>query len=74
MRMLYSGPVKWAEGLSFNPYFNDLNTIAIMIDTSFKKDQEDYADLIQWMEARIPSSCLPIESKDADILWNNMTM
>jgi len=74
MKMSYSGPVDWAEGTSFNPVYDDRNDIAVALYVSFKNEQEDYEDLIQWMKGNLPTGCTIISSEDADMLWDNLSM
>lgn|SRR5215510_4128243 len=74
MKMLYSGPIDWAEGTSFDPYYNDRNDIAVALHVGFKNEQEDFEDLIQWMKGNVPTECAVITAEDADILWNNLSM
>jgi len=73
-KIMYSGPVSWAQGTPFDPYYDDLNNIAIKIDTSFKTDQDNFEDLIQWIQNNVPTKCENITNVEADIMWNNLTM
>ena len=74
MKMLYSGPIDWAEGTSFDPYYSDRNNITFTLCIDFKNKQEDFKDLIQWMKGNVPTECAESTTEDADILWNNLSM
>ena len=73
MKMLYSGPCKWAEGLLFDPYYDDRNAIAIMIDVAWPRDQRLFEKLVKWIQSHVPSYSKEITTNEAVTLWNNMT-
>lgn len=72
LRLLYTQPLPWAEGTTFDAYYDDLNQLALKLDVSHKKYQEDYDHLIVWMKSYIPNDCEPISTEDADKMWKNM--
>jgi hypothetical protein len=74
MKMLYSGPCEWAEGLKFDPFYDDRNSIGIMMDVRWPKEIQNYDALIQWMQIHVPSQCIAIDSQEADVMWNKMTV
>jgi len=70
---MYSHPLSWAMGTKFDPYFDDLNQIAMKLDVSYKQDQENYEYFIQWIKENVPSECKTLTSKDAEQLWQNLS-
>ena len=72
--MLYSGPCDWAEGLLFDPFYEDHNAIALTLDVIWPADQEAYRQLISWIKTNVPGNCEQLNSVQASQLWDEMTM
>jgi hypothetical protein len=72
--MLWGGPLAWATGTDFDPYFNDANQIAIRIDLSDDDDRANYESLLRWIDSSIPGEATELNEKNAMELWESLSL
>jgi hypothetical protein len=72
-KMMWNGPLAWASGTNFDPYYDDANQIAIQLDLDHEDDQENYGELINWIEGSIPGEVALLAHNDALELWQSLS-
>jgi hypothetical protein len=73
MKMIASRPLPWAVGTGFDPYYDDLNEIAIQFNIKDRISRTLYEQLLKWIEANVPDTCIALVPDMAETLWNNLS-
>lgn len=74
LRMMWARPLAWASGTDFDPFYNDMNQIAILIDLGDTDDGDNYESLVQWIDASIPGEATMLTEDNATKLWNSLSL
>jgi len=71
--MMWMRPLAWAAGTDFDPYYNDANQIAIQLGLVHEDDQENYGNLVRWIEGSVPGEVTFLNEHHTQQLWKSLS-